>query len=211
MALPGKVKAGDPIRASDWNALIDFVRSLIPLPSAGIRVKRGASGTAFSVSPTPFTRSQQTTYDFTLTPVSVQSQAGVQLSFGNVTCNGGISLASGVNPYPEEFSADNKPPWTSQKPVAGMDQWFAYLIVTVNVTDSENDIYSISSISWDVFDQGQSDDPDSGTYYFLLGNGNLSPDGSSAVIANATGKGSQTFSYCGGVGYWDPAGPIVSS
>lgn len=49
MAIPSKVKAGDPIRASDWNALLDFVRASQISPGAGVRMKRTASGTTLAV------------------------------------------------------------------------------------------------------------------------------------------------------------------
>jgi len=51
MPLPRKVKPGDPIRAADWNDLIDFVRSVQLLPSSGVRVTRGSSGTTLTAQP----------------------------------------------------------------------------------------------------------------------------------------------------------------
>ena len=49
MAIPSKVKPGDPIRATDWNALLDFVRASQVSPGAGVRMKRTASGTTLAV------------------------------------------------------------------------------------------------------------------------------------------------------------------
>ena len=49
MPIPSKVKPGDPIRASDWNALLDFVRASQVSPGAGVRMKRTASGTTLAV------------------------------------------------------------------------------------------------------------------------------------------------------------------
>lgn len=49
MALPSKVKPGDPIKASDWNALIDFVRAAQVNPGSGVRVTRTPSGTTLAV------------------------------------------------------------------------------------------------------------------------------------------------------------------
>ena len=49
MAIPSKVKPGDPIRAADWNALLDFVRASQVSPGAGVRMKRTASGTTLAV------------------------------------------------------------------------------------------------------------------------------------------------------------------
>lgn len=53
MPLPSKVKTGDPIKAADWNQLIDCLRSLQILPSAGVRVTRSPSGTLLAVVPVP--------------------------------------------------------------------------------------------------------------------------------------------------------------
>ena len=53
MALPSKVKPGDPIKASDWNALIDFVRAAQVNPGSGVRVTRTPSGTTLAVDKTP--------------------------------------------------------------------------------------------------------------------------------------------------------------
>ena len=53
MALPSKVKPGDPIKASDWNALIDFVRSAQVNPGSGVRVTRTPSGTTLAVDKVP--------------------------------------------------------------------------------------------------------------------------------------------------------------
>lgn len=50
MALPSKVKPGDPIKASDWNALLDFVRAIQMLPSSGVRVTRSGGGTTLALS-----------------------------------------------------------------------------------------------------------------------------------------------------------------
>jgi hypothetical protein len=49
MALPSKVKPGDPIKAADWNALVDFVRASQVSPGAGVRIQRTASGTTLAV------------------------------------------------------------------------------------------------------------------------------------------------------------------
>jgi hypothetical protein len=51
VALPPKAKPGDPIRAADWNALIDFVRAAQIVPGSGVRVTRTPSGTALAVAP----------------------------------------------------------------------------------------------------------------------------------------------------------------
>ena len=48
MALPLKVKPGDPIKASDWNTLIDHLRASQLLPSKGVRVTRTGMGTILS-------------------------------------------------------------------------------------------------------------------------------------------------------------------
>ena len=48
MRLPLKVNPGDPVRASEWNVMVDFLRSLLPNPSSGVRVTRGPSGTTFT-------------------------------------------------------------------------------------------------------------------------------------------------------------------
>ncbi len=45
MALPLKVKPGDPIKASDWNALCEHLRASQILPSKGVRVTRTGMGT----------------------------------------------------------------------------------------------------------------------------------------------------------------------
>ncbi len=53
MALPSKVKPGDPIKASDWNALIDCVRASQINPGSGVRITRTPSGTTLAVDKTP--------------------------------------------------------------------------------------------------------------------------------------------------------------
>ena len=54
MALPGKVKQGDPVRASDWNAMIDCVRASQLSPGSGVRITRTPSGTTLAVDKTVF-------------------------------------------------------------------------------------------------------------------------------------------------------------
>jgi len=49
MALPGKVKQGDPVRASDWNAMIDCVRASQLSPGSGVRITRTPGGTTLAV------------------------------------------------------------------------------------------------------------------------------------------------------------------
>jgi hypothetical protein len=49
MALPGKVKTGDPVRASDWNAMIDCVRAAQLSPGSGVRITRTPSGTTLAL------------------------------------------------------------------------------------------------------------------------------------------------------------------
>ncbi|XHR27604.1 MAG: hypothetical protein ACFUZC_16890 [Chthoniobacteraceae bacterium] len=56
MALPSKVKSGDPIKASDWNALIDCVRSAQISPGSGVRITRTPSGTTLAVDTVPSRR-----------------------------------------------------------------------------------------------------------------------------------------------------------
>lgn len=51
MNLPTKAKPGEPIKASEWNRMVDWLRSLVVQPSAGVRVTRGPSGTSLAVVP----------------------------------------------------------------------------------------------------------------------------------------------------------------
>jgi len=70
MALPSKVKPGDPIKASDWNALIDFVRSAQVNPGSGVRVTRTPSGTTLAVDKTPQRNVTLPRHPFQVIPVS---------------------------------------------------------------------------------------------------------------------------------------------
>ena len=75
MALPSKVKPGDPIRAGDWNNLIDFVRACQVQPSANVKVTRGASGTILSLTLPPTRRvSTPDQYPFQVVVVPPQNQ-----------------------------------------------------------------------------------------------------------------------------------------
>ena len=221
MPLPRKVKPGDPIRASDWNDLIDFVRSVQVQPSSGVRVTRGGSGTTLTVAPPKRSVGGSTAFDFTLTGTSSNDGSPqVTLSFGTVTGDG-IALKNGVNPWPEELTADNTPPWSDTKDAPG-NPWYAYLIVIVDSDPAGDGTQPpvIDSISWDVYDQPQYDSTPTtdssgsttnqyGTYYFLLGVGDITPDGKTARVANTTGKGSQVFGFCGVTGYFSTAGPAA--
>jgi len=51
LALFSKVKPGDPIKASEWNKLVDCLRALVIQPGAGIRVTRTPSGTTLAIVP----------------------------------------------------------------------------------------------------------------------------------------------------------------
>ena len=51
MRLPLKVQPGDPIKASEWNVMVDYLRSITPQSGAvsgGVRVARGISGITFT-------------------------------------------------------------------------------------------------------------------------------------------------------------------
>ena len=51
MRLPLKVQPGDPIKASEWNVMVDYLRSITPQSGAfsgGVRVTRGSSGVTFT-------------------------------------------------------------------------------------------------------------------------------------------------------------------
>ncbi|XHR27554.1 MAG: hypothetical protein ACFUZC_16610 [Chthoniobacteraceae bacterium] len=49
MAIPSKVKPGDPIRSSDWNMLLDEVKAGRITSVCGGRFKRGSSGTTLAI------------------------------------------------------------------------------------------------------------------------------------------------------------------
>lgn len=51
MRLPGKVKKGDLVDADDFNALIDFVQSLVVKPGRGYFARRSAGGTVLEMRP----------------------------------------------------------------------------------------------------------------------------------------------------------------
>jgi hypothetical protein len=148
-------------------------------------------------------------FDFTLTPAQIDGSAAVTLGYGNLSGNG-ISLNSGVQPYPNEFSGTNTPPWTDTKPVTGDPStlWYAYIIVTVNLDPAGDGSAPpvISSISWDTYTTPQTNSDDGTTGYILLGTGFVSEDGSTATTLNATGIGDQVVTWCAGLFYFFPSG-----
>jgi hypothetical protein len=53
MNLPAKAKPGEPVKASEWNKMVDWLRSLVIQPSSRVRVTRGPSGTSLAIVTTP--------------------------------------------------------------------------------------------------------------------------------------------------------------
>jgi hypothetical protein len=49
MKLPEKVRPGDPVRADDFNAMVDFMRSLMIQPGVGYRRKHTPAGTVLTI------------------------------------------------------------------------------------------------------------------------------------------------------------------
>ena len=91
MALPRKVKPGDPIRAADWNNLLDYVRSVTPLPSSGLRVTRGPGGTTFAVASNPSRAGSAPEEDFPFKVVADPDDPQWELKVGLGTLNGLVS------------------------------------------------------------------------------------------------------------------------
>jgi hypothetical protein len=50
MKFPNKVSKGEPIKASLWNDLVDYLRSLTPRAGAGTRLDWGDSGFSYSAT-----------------------------------------------------------------------------------------------------------------------------------------------------------------
>lgn len=48
--LPAKVKAGTPVRAEDWNSLIEFLAANVPIPGAGLTGRPSANGITLSLA-----------------------------------------------------------------------------------------------------------------------------------------------------------------
>jgi len=71
MALPSKVKTGDPVRASDWNALIDCVRAAQLSPGSGVRITRTPSGTTLAVDKAAIKTVSLPQLPFQVVPISV--------------------------------------------------------------------------------------------------------------------------------------------
>lgn len=82
-----RVKPGDPIKADEWNRLVDTLRSLVVQPGSGIRVTRTPSGTTLAVVPGgAFAAPQSFTHPFkVIVAKNEKGNVRVQVSFGTVS------------------------------------------------------------------------------------------------------------------------------
>jgi hypothetical protein len=204
----------EQLSAERLNMMIDQIEASILGYGKGYQVVRLPGGTSLRIKQSSASSFES---DFTLTPVTVDGVANVQLSFGNLTGNG-ISLGSdgALPPYPESFSGSNVPPWTDTKAVTGdpTTLWYAYLKVVVDLDPAGDGsappcVADDSGITWDTYTSAQANSDDGTTGYLLLGNGYVNEDGSAATVLNVIGIGSQVLTWVAGLFYFFPTGTVA--
>lgn len=109
MALPPKVRRGEPVKASDWNALIDYLRSSQLQPSAGVRVIRTGMGTTLAVTVDATTRPPVAVHPFKLFDATDSDGPKIRVLYGALAQRAPDGMSDGDNPpYTLDISSDVK-------------------------------------------------------------------------------------------------------
>jgi hypothetical protein len=166
---------------------------------------------ALPVFPKSSQTSATTKQDFTLYDASdPTSGPAIGVTFGSVFPAGNTTLAAGVNPYPNDFSAAGMPPWAWES-AAGVSG-FVWFVVTVN-PDPAGDGSQPPQVTGISLDNGPSiPQSDANNCYYLLG-GAYGVAGTTLTVLTKIGFGDQQYTYCGGAHYVFPmasSGPVIS-
>ena len=153
MALPSKVKPGDPIKASDWNTLIDCVRSGQINPGSGVRITRTPSGTTLAVDKVTLNKS----VSLPRTPFQVVAISGGDNPTIGVISDSHVINAADKDSYEEDNSdwgllSDDESTGDFDLPNIGDKIWLQFTFdESQNLTSTDLKYGLVGQGDWDEF------------------------------------------------------------
>jgi len=169
MPLPRKVKPGDPIRAADWNNLLDYVRASTPLPGSGVRITRGSGGTTFAVGATRKTSSSSTLQPFELVDATTYNNGKPSYAI-RVTKStlAGDDLTGSSGKSAQYFSDGDTPPFIIQLSSASPGS-SGVIVAEVDIDANGDGSIVDNGLSIYNADTTPADDRPGGSYYAQIG------------------------------------------